>query len=55
MLLVRLFVYFERLNLCPFSLPFGVVGWLWLVIVAFPGLFYLHFYVSKGPPNDQKA
>ena len=36
-LLVHLFVYFARVN---FSLPFGVSGWLRLMIVAPPGLFY---------------
>ena len=39
-LLVHLFVYFARVNFCPFSLPLGVRGCLRLVIVALPGLFY---------------
>ena len=26
--------------LCPFSLPLGDMSWLWLVIVALPGIFY---------------
>ena len=40
MLLVHLFVYFGRVDLFPFSLPLGVRGWLRLVVVALPGLFY---------------
>ena len=32
--------YFTRVNHCPFYLPLGVRGWLRLVIVALPGLFY---------------
>ena len=39
-LLVHLFVYFARVNFYPFSLPLGVRGWLRLVVVALPGLFY---------------
>ena len=39
-LLEHLFVYFACVNFCPFSLPPGVRGWLPLVIVALPGLFY---------------
>ena len=35
-LLVHLFVYFAHV-----SLPLGVGGWLQLVIVALPGIFYL--------------
>ena len=44
-LLVYLFVvvFFVRVRFCPFSLPLGVGGWLWFVIVAPPGLFYLLF------------
>ena len=38
--LVHLFVYFARVNFCPFSLPVGARGWLWLMIVALLGLFY---------------
>ena len=38
--LVHLFVYFARVNFCPFSLPLGVEVWLRFVIVALPGLFY---------------
>ena len=34
------FVCFVRVSFCPFSLPFGVGGWLWFVIMALPGLFY---------------
>ena len=33
------FVFFARINFCPFSLPLGVRGWLRLLIVAVPGLF----------------
>ena len=47
MLLVHLFVYFTRVNLCPFSLPLGVGGWLWLVIMALPGLFINVFEILK--------
>ena len=39
-LLVHLFVYFGRVDFFPFSLPLGVRGWLRLVVVALPGLFY---------------
>ena len=38
--LVHLFVYFAHVNFCPFSLPLGVRDWLWLVILALPGLSY---------------
>ena len=31
---------FSRVNVCPFSLLLGVRGWLWLLTVALPGLFY---------------
>ena len=41
MVLVHLFGYFSRVDLCPSSLPLGVGDWLRHVIVAFPGLFYL--------------
>ena len=34
MLLMHLFVYFARVNLCPFSFSLGVRVWLMLVIVA---------------------
>ena len=40
MLLVHLFVDFARVTFCPFSLPLGDRGWLRLVIVELPGLFY---------------
>ena len=47
-LLVHLFVYFARIDVCPTSLPLGVAGWLRLMIVAFPGLFhYLYNDISK--------
>ena len=39
-LLVHLFVCFVRVSFCHCSLPPGVGGWLWFVIVALPGLFY---------------
>ena len=39
MLLVQLFIYFSH-----FSLLLGVRGWLRLVIVALPGLFYKAFF-----------
>ena len=38
-LLVHLFVYFEHVDFCLFSLPFSVMSRLWLVIVALPGRF----------------
>ena len=38
--LVQLFLYFASINFCPFSPPLGVRGWLWLLTVALPGLFY---------------
>ena len=44
MLLVHfLFVYFARVNFCPFSLPLGVRGWLRLLIVVLPVLFFINF------------
>ena len=42
-LLMHLFVCFVHVCFCPFSLPLGAVGWLRLVIVAFPGLFINFF------------
>ena len=36
----RLFVYFALVNLCPFSLPLGVMGWLLLVVVVLADRFY---------------
>ena len=38
MLLVLLFVYFARVECCPFSLPLGVRDWLRRELVALPGL-----------------
>ena len=40
MLIVHLFVSYSHVNLC---LPPGVGGWLRLLLVALPGLFYLPF------------
>ena len=37
---VYLFVYFARVNICPFSLPIGVRDWLRFVTVVLLGLFY---------------
>ena len=37
------FVYFARVNFCPFSLPLGVRDWLRLV--ALPGHFYYLFFI----------
>ena len=34
------FVCFAHVCFCPFSLPLCVEGWLWFVIVAYPGPFY---------------
>ena len=39
-LLVHLFVYFACIDFCPLALPLSVRGWLQVVIVALPGLFY---------------
>ena len=39
MFIVYLFVSYAHLNLCHFSLPPGVGGWLRLLRVALPGLF----------------
>ena len=39
-LLVHLFVYFTHIDFCSSFLPLGVGGWLRLVIVALPGIFY---------------
>ena len=36
MLLVHLFVCFDSVSFCRFSLSLGVGGWLRFVIVAFP-------------------
>ena len=36
-------VFFVCVVFCHFSLPLGVGGWLWFVIMALPGLMYLHF------------
>ena len=30
-----------------FYLPPGVGGWLWLLLVALPGLFCLHFFIYR--------
>ena len=46
MLLVHLFVYFARVIFCSFSLPVGVRGWLRLVIVTLPRLFFCCFCFS---------
>ena len=47
-LIVHLFVSYAHVNLCHFFSR----GWLRLLVVALPGLFYLHFYnkwpVTKG-------
>ena len=43
MFLVHFFVYFARVDFCHFSIPLGVRGWLRLVTVALPGLFYFFF------------
>ena len=55
---VHLFVYFARVNSCPFSLPLAVGGRLRLVIVALPGLFYYFFSksvsVGKIPAGKTK-
>ena len=49
MLIVHLFVSHAHVNLYHFfSLPPGVVGWLWLLLVALPGLFCL-------PLNDSQC
>ena len=42
-LIVHLFVGCATLICVTFSLPPGVRGWLRLLPVALPGLFYLHF------------
>ena len=47
-ILVYLFVYLACATFCHFSLPLGVRGWLWLVIVALPGLFISLFNVYYG-------
>ena len=38
-----LFISYAHVNLCHFSLPSGVRGWLRLLLVALPGLFCLPF------------
>ena len=44
----RTFVRFALVWFCLFPHPLGVLEWLWLVIVALPGLFSLPFwYFSK--------
>ena len=48
MLLVYLFAYFARVNVCSFSLPVGIRGWLRLVIVALHSLdFSTNVFISK--------
>ena len=44
MLIVHLFVSYDRLICVTFSLPPGVGGWLRLLLVALPGLSCLPFY-----------
>ena len=39
-ILAHLIAYLMFINLCPFSLPFGVRDWLPLVIKTLPGCFY---------------
>ena len=48
-LFVHLFVYFARVNFCPFSLPLGVSDRLWFVIVALPRVFHetINFLVGR--------
>ena len=43
MLIVHLFVSYVQVNLCHFSLPPDVRGWLRFVLVALPALFCLSF------------
>ena len=43
MFIVHLFVSYAHVNLCHFSLPPDVGGWLRLLLVAVPGLFCLLF------------
>ena len=43
MLFVHLFVTCAHVNLCFFSLPLGVRGWLRLLLVALPGRFFFPF------------
>ena len=45
--LVLVFVYFAFIKFDPFSLALGARGWLRLVLVAFPGLFYERFCLEK--------
>ena len=40
LLLVHVFDYFTRVNVCHFSLPLGVRGWMRLAIVALPERLY---------------
>ena len=37
----RVIVCFARVKFCPFSLPLGIGGWLRLVPVTLPGLFFV--------------
>ena len=46
MLLVHLFVYFARIDLCPFSLPLGVRDWPRLVTVALKD-FSINFFLIE--------
>ena len=46
----HLFVYFARINFCPFSLPLGVRDSLLFVNVALPGHFYLLVWLSCPIP-----
>ena len=48
MLIVHLFVSYAHVNLCHFSLPPGVGGWLRLLLVALPECFCLHFSIAMA-------
>ena len=62
MLLVQLFVYFARVNFCPWSLSLSVRDWLRLVTVTLPGIFYELFVIllklfierKKSIPGQKK-
>ena len=45
MFIVHLFVSYAYVNLCHFSLPLDVRGWLRLLLLALPGHFCLPFCI----------
>ena len=55
MRIVHLFVSYAHVNLCHFSHPPGVRGWLRLLLVALPGLLCLPFYLAHFVSDHYKV